>query len=128
MNGYLQSRQICTKLTEIAPNSQDTLKRIFSEMTVLVKLWADKRGIYNFKLGYLNGISIMVLVVRAIQDFFFQRGHEQATRLLRASYNQARQALIEHFFDMYATWPWNSRNFEERTVYLVHPHEYLDSI
>ena len=101
--------------------------RIFSETTVLVKLWADKRGIYNFKLGYLNGISIMVLVARAIQDFFFKKGHDRTGRLLCTNFSLARQALIEHFFDMYAMWPWNSRHFEERTVYLVHPQEYLHS-
>lgn len=41
--------------------------RIFSDVTVFVKCWATKRGIYNFNLGYFNGISIMILVARAIQ-------------------------------------------------------------
>ena len=55
--------------------------RIFSEITILVKCWATKRGIYNFNLGYLNGISIMILVARAIQDFFMSRRFEARRQL-----------------------------------------------
>ena len=43
--------------------------RIFSEVTIFVKCWATRRGIYNFNLGFLNGISIMILVANALQRF-----------------------------------------------------------
>ena len=70
LNGYLQSQKIVEKLAEISESQTEEIMRIFSETTVLVKCWATKRGIYNFNLGYLNGITIMILVARAIQDFF----------------------------------------------------------
>ena len=47
-----------------------SVMRIFSEVTVFVKSWASRRGIYNFNLGFLNGISIMILVARALIGFF----------------------------------------------------------
>jgi len=35
---------------------------IFSRICKIVKCFAQAKGIYYFKLGYLNGISIMVMV------------------------------------------------------------------
>jgi poly(A) polymerase Pap1 len=35
---------------------------IFSRICKVVKCFAQVKGIYYFKLGYLNGISIMVMV------------------------------------------------------------------
>ena len=127
LNGYLQSQQICLRLAEISPTQADEIMRIFSETTVLVKCWATRRGIYNFNLGYLNGISIMILVARAIQDFFCTWGHQSVSNMLSTDFSQARQSLIEHFFNMYANWSWNSKLIHERTVFLVNPEEYLQS-
>ena len=91
LNGYLQSQQICERLREISPSQSDDVMRIFSEATVLVKCWATKRGIYNFNLGYLNGITIMIMVARAIIDFFHMRGHSYVGSLLKSNFSQARQ-------------------------------------
>ena len=51
------------------PDQPDKILQIFSEVTKLVKAWASLKGIYNFNLGYLNGISIMILVTKAMTDF-----------------------------------------------------------
>lgn len=98
--------------------------RIFSEITVVVKCWASKRGIYNFNLGYLNGISLMIMVAKAMQEFFNLPGVNTMASL-STDYDTTRQALIEYFFSMYAEWPWNGKFFEERAIYLVHPEQYL---
>ena len=45
---------------------------IFSRVTLLIKMWAKQKGIYNYNLGYLNGISIMILVAKAMQLFYNQ--------------------------------------------------------
>jgi poly(A) polymerase Pap1 len=41
--------------------------RIFSEATKIVKFWAKRRAIYSFNFGYLNGISIMIMVAKTMQ-------------------------------------------------------------
>lgn len=41
--------------------------RIFSEATKIVKCWAKRRAIYSFNFGYLNGISIMIMVAKTMQ-------------------------------------------------------------
>ena len=86
------------------------LLRIFSEVTVLVKKWAGRRGIYNSNFGYFNGISIMILVARAMQSFFTKPVRSlmgaYALDLLECDYETVRQKLIDHFFMMYAEWPW----------------------
>lgn len=108
---------------EICHGQSEQILRIFSEVTVLVKFWARKRGIYNFNLGYLNGISLMVMVARAIFDFF--SGDFQARQLLDRDHCRARQDILEHFFSLFADWNWNGESFEQRSIYLVHPEAYL---
>ena len=70
LNGYLQSERLRAILEDIAPEQSQKIMRIFSETTVLIKCWAMRHGIYNFNMGYLNGISIMVLVARALKIYF----------------------------------------------------------
>lgn len=94
---------------------------------MLVKCWATKRGIYNFNLGYLNGISIMVLVVRALVDFYRPDNVHFWSKYLNGDYSSLRQAIIEHFFDMYAEWSWCGQSFDERVIFLTHPDDYLRS-
>ena len=31
----------------------------------IIKSWAKKRGIYGFNVGYFNGISLVILVIKA---------------------------------------------------------------
>ncbi len=80
---------------------------LFRETTVFIKCWASQKGIYNFNMGYLNGISIMVLVVRALKIYFNDiRYSAVRLELLRTDYSASRQATIEHFFALFSDWPW----------------------
>ena len=47
--------------------------RIFSEATKILKIWAKRRGIYSFNLGYLNGISIMIMVARVMYELSLRK-------------------------------------------------------
>lgn len=86
--------------------------RIFSEVTVFVKSWATRRGIYNFNLGFLNGISIMILVARALQSYLSNCYKEGRLEMrLRGDQSTLRQQVIEYFFSLYAEWPWESERF-----------------
>ena len=97
--------------------------RLFSETTVFVKCWATRKGIYSFNLGFLNGISIMILVAKAMQSFIDRCHASQSLsyRFVSGDYNMTRQKFIEHFFATFAQWPWDSENYLERVVYLVYP-------
>lgn len=40
-------------------------KEAFSWALRIIKIWAKKRGIYGFNFGYLNGISLIIMLVKA---------------------------------------------------------------
>ena len=40
-------------------------KEVFRQALRIVKLWARRRGIYGFNLGYLNGISLVIMLLKA---------------------------------------------------------------
>ncbi len=42
---------------------EDNLQE-FSLALRIIKKWAKKRGIYGFNLGYLNGISIVIMLIK----------------------------------------------------------------
>jgi poly(A) polymerase Pap1 len=44
-----------------AKNPEQPLQ-IFSRVCKVIKCFAKQKGIYYYKLGYLNGVSIMIMV------------------------------------------------------------------
>ena len=44
---------------------------IFSSTTQVIKMWARAKGLYSFNGCYLNGISLMIMVVRTMQETQF---------------------------------------------------------
>lgn len=98
---------------------------IFSQVTILIKMWAKCRGIYNYNLGYLNGISIMILVAKAMQTFYSENGANHVKALLTSHFTYFRQIIIEHFFNLYADWPWDDPCFKDRAVWLVDYDKYI---
>jgi poly(A) polymerase Pap1 len=40
-------------------------KKCFSMALRIVKLWAKSRGVYGFNFGYLNGISLVIMLIKA---------------------------------------------------------------
>ena len=83
------------------------------------------RRIYNYNLGYLNGISIMILVAKAMQDFYRSETFRHCESLLTKHFSHFRQIIIEHFFNLYADWQWDDLNLKYRAVWLVDYEEYI---
>ena len=98
---------------------------IFSQTTLLIKMWAKRRGIYNYNLGYLNGISIMILVAKAMQHFYQTQGKNHVKSLLLNHFSHFRQLIIEFFFNLYADWPWDDSCFKDRAVWLIDIDNYI---
>ena len=40
-------------------------KECFSWSLKIIKTWAKRRGIYGFNYGYLNGISLIIMLAKA---------------------------------------------------------------
>ncbi|WP_240359407.1 poly(A) polymerase [Pyxidicoccus trucidator] len=65
----------------------------FRTLLRTVKAWAKARGIYSHALGYLGGLSWSVLAAWA------------CTRAPR-EHTDSDVALLAHFFETFASWPW----------------------
>ena len=39
-------------------------KSTFSMALKIIKTWAKRRGIYGFNFGYLNGISLVIMLLK----------------------------------------------------------------
>ena len=70
INSYLSVLRLKEIIEGLLPRQAAKNLLIFSRVTLLIKMWAKQKGIYNYNLGYLNGISIMILVVKAMQQFY----------------------------------------------------------
>ena len=66
--------QLKRVIENLQPQIAEKNLLIFSQVTLVIKMWVKRRGIYNYNLGYLNGISIMILVVKAMQHFYHTHG------------------------------------------------------
>ena len=86
--------------------------RIFSEATKIVKQWAKRRAIYHFNFGYLNGISIMIMVAK-VMHLMAQNG-----TLTLDNASMTIQSIVEMFFSTYAAWAWSSTDVHKRTIFL----------
>ena len=42
-------------------------KQAFGHSLKIIKLWAKRRGLYGFNFGYLNGISLTIMLIKALQ-------------------------------------------------------------
>jgi poly(A) polymerase Pap1 len=76
--------------------------RIFSEATKIIKCWAKRKAIYHFNFGFLNGISIMIMVAKVMHLMHC----ENALRL--DDIKALMQVVVERFFATYTNWPWTS--------------------
>lgn len=88
------------------------LLRIFSEATKIIKCWAKRRAIYSFNFGYLNGISIMIMVAKTIHVMHLERS------LMLDDAKTLIQLVVERFFSLFEAWPWTSSDVKQRAVYL----------
>ncbi|KAG2395420.1 Nuclear poly(A) polymerase [Vigna angularis] len=77
-------------MRNIDDTSWKSLSGKFQCILRCLKLWAKRRGVYGTSLGYLGGVHMTVLAA-----YVFLR-HPDATL----------NALIMHFFQTFAFWPW----------------------
>ena len=57
-----------------------------------IKLWAKKRGIYSNAMGYLSGVSLVILVAKVCQLYPKLKSNK----------------LIRKFFEVYSNWDWEN--------------------
>ena len=117
--------QLKRVIENLQPQIAEKNLLIFSQVTLVIKMWAKRRGIYNYNLGYLNGISIMILVVNAMQHFYHTHGKQHVKSLILNHYSHFRQLIVEFFFNLYADWSWDDMNFKDRSVQLVDIDNYM---
>lgn len=64
LNSLLSMNELQRIIKAFGPDSYE----IFTRVTHVIKYFAQVKGIYSFKLGYLNGISLMIMVAYVIHD------------------------------------------------------------
>ena len=102
-------------------------KEVFSWALKIIKYWAKVRGIYGYNFGYLNGISIIIMLVKAMKEL--QPEEKEAGVLIEpptapesrnTSYsmrygddhlleiNDKVTELVTHFFKVYSEWDYSN--------------------
>jgi poly(A) polymerase Pap1 len=66
MHGYLMMTELQQIITRIDSKRQEHCLQLFQRVTQVIKTFCQNKGIYSYKMGYLNGISIMIMVVYVI--------------------------------------------------------------
>lgn len=88
-------------------------KETFSWSLKIVKTIAKQRGIYGFNYGYLNGISLIIMLVKAEMMLKEQLISRSLPRLESLTLNEGSndktlnervQDLVFFFFEIYSTW------------------------
>lgn len=125
INSYLSVLCLKETIQGLLPRQAEKNLIIFSRVTLLIKMWAKQKGIYNFNLGYLNGISIMILVAKAMQLFYSQHSAKTIEIQIRNHFNKLVQCIIEFFFHTYSDWPWEENDFKSKVVSLVDIDQYI---
>ena len=99
MNGYLMMRDL-KALIEKCEQIQHPLA-LFQRVTQVVKCFCQNKGIYSYKMGYLNGIAIMIMVAYVITKV--------QHKLKGLSLEVMTQNTIYEFFKRFGEWDWGNR-------------------
>jgi poly(A) polymerase Pap1 len=90
---------------------------VFSLSMRILKLWARQRGIYSTNFGYLNGITLSIMLAYAensITDKQYINYNPNNIMLTKTSekYDKDEMVdlLISAFFKIFSDWNWNSEN------------------
>jgi poly(A) polymerase Pap1 len=70
MLSYLTMLELKQILQRLEPENSKRPLQVFSRVCKVVKCFAHQREMYSFKLGYLNGISIMIMVSYALAQVY----------------------------------------------------------
>ena len=125
INSYLSVLRLKEIIEGLLPRQAAKNLLIFSRVTLLIKMWAKQKGIYNYNLGYLNGISIMILVVRSMQIFYSQHSLKVIEHQIINHFDKLVQVVIENFFHTFSEWPWEANDFRCRAVTLIDIEQYM---
>jgi len=94
----------------------------------IVKQWARNRGIYGFNFGYLNGISLVIMVIKAQQhlsraakaalDNTMPETPTESFAERQEPLQNRVNDLLQCFFHLFADW-----SFENSPIYIHQPHD-----
>lgn len=62
LHSYQSMLELKRLLANLSPQNPSKPLQVFSRVCRLIKCFCQRREIYSFKLGYLNGIGIMIMV------------------------------------------------------------------
>ena len=92
-------------------------KEAFSWALRILKTWAKRRGIYGFNFGYLNGISLIIMLVKtSVQIVEDKKTYYPDLNKIMSCQNGPLQVneqnllvnrvtlMVVKFFDMYSKW------------------------
>ncbi|CAG7823678.1 unnamed protein product [Allacma fusca] len=92
---------------------------IFRLVLRSIKLWSNRRAIYNNSVGYFSGMALTVLLAKVITEI--------------PDVNISSWLLLQTFFAKYATWMWpnpvklnhlEANNADAPVLQVWNPHEY----
>lgn len=73
LNSYLMMVEMRRTIEAMDQVNPDYVLQIFSRVTSVLKHFAQTKGIYSYKMGYLNGISIMIMVLFVMIQVYSKR-------------------------------------------------------
>ena len=70
MNGFLMMRELKGIIENFDRARKKEPLELFQRCVFVVKWWCQSKGIYSYKLGYLNGIAIMMMVCYTMEKVY----------------------------------------------------------
>ena len=70
MNGFLMMRELKGIIENFDRAKKHEPLELFKRCVFVVKWWCQSKGIYSYKLGYLNGIAIMMMVCHTMEKVY----------------------------------------------------------
>ena len=75
--------------------------QVFQEVTKLVKMFCKRKGIYGHNLCYLNGMSIQVLVLRAMELIYLPQRRSANLADIDKIKSLPMHLQVEHVFEQW---------------------------
>lgn len=90
--------RVCEQLRRDLADHQEE----FAETLRILKTWAKVRGIYKSIFGYLNGVSLAIMLSRVIR-LAYDKGELESSEKLEARVHH----LFCAFFEYYSSYDWS---------------------
>ena len=82
MNSYLMMQEMRRLIEKMDPQNPKEALQVFSHTVQTIKFFAQRKGIYSYKMGYLNGIAIMIMVAYVMGPIYINRNAECSAQKL----------------------------------------------